>query len=37
MVGSLHGRQIENRGVELQRIVDPEVDEVPFALSVGHR
>jgi hypothetical protein len=37
MVGSLHGRQIENRGVDLQRVVDAEVDEVPFVVVVGHR
>jgi len=37
MVDSLHGRQIENRGVALQRVVNAELDELPFVLSVGHR
>ncbi len=36
MVDSLHGRQIENRGVDLQRIVNAEVDEVTFVVFVGH-
>jgi hypothetical protein len=37
MIGSLHGRQTEDRGVDLQRIVNAEVDEVPFVVVVGHR